>query len=110
MKLDITINLNIKGVNVIMAPLQGQVQLSITVTGTPGLTIDASNMPASAVVGSPYSGSLAVSGGIAPYSFVISAGSLPAGLTLDPVQGTITGTPTAAGANSFTVNVTDSTP
>jgi Putative Ig domain len=37
----------------------------------------------------------------------ISAGSLPPGLNLDPVAGTITGTPTLAGAFTFTVSVFD---
>ena len=35
----------------------------------------------------------------------ISSGSLPAGLTLDPVAGTITGTPTVVGLFTFTVKI-----
>ena len=46
------------------------------------------------------------SGGRAPYAWSIAAGSLPAGLTLGP-DGSVSGTPTAAGTYSFTEQVTD---
>ncbi|HEX3746262.1 MAG TPA: putative Ig domain-containing protein [Bryobacteraceae bacterium] len=45
--------------------------------------------------------------GASPYAWTVSAGSLPAGLTLDPMYGEISGTPTAAGTVSFTVKFTD---
>ena len=47
-------------------------------------------------------------GGTAPYTWAISSGSLPAGLSLNTSTGAITGTPTTAGTSSFTVRVTDS--
>jgi hypothetical protein len=50
---------------------------------------------------------LSASGGTAPYSWSISSGALPAGLTLAS-SGQITGTPTTAGSFSFTVKVADS--
>jgi choice-of-anchor A domain-containing protein len=50
------------------------------------------------------SGSIAVTGGTAPYTYSI-VGTLPAGLTLNTSTGAITGTPTASG--SFSVKVTD---
>jgi hypothetical protein len=59
-------------------------------------------------VGSAYSQVLAVTGGIAPYAWFITAGSLPGGLSLDVSAGTVRGTPTIAGTSSFTVKVTDS--
>jgi hypothetical protein len=62
-----------------------------------------------ASAGSPYSATLAATGGTAPYAWSISAGSLPAGLSLS-TTGTITGTPTTAGEMSFSVLVTDATP
>ncbi len=46
-------------------------------------------------------------GGVAPYTFAITSGALPTGLTLNAV-GTVTGTPTVAGTFTFTVEVTDS--
>ncbi|HTV09028.1 MAG TPA: putative Ig domain-containing protein, partial [Candidatus Aquilonibacter sp.] len=57
--------------------------------------------------GSAYSSSLAASGGAQAYTWTVSSGSLPAGLTLSSA-GVISGTPTASGSASFTVTVTDS--
>jgi hypothetical protein len=48
-----------------------------------------------------------VTGGKAPYTWSVSAGSLPAGLNLS-AGGVISGTPTTAGTNNFTVQVVDS--
>ena len=45
---------------------------------------------------------LAATGGIAPYTWTIASGALPACLTLN--NGTITGTPTAACAGSYSVS------
>ena len=60
-------------------------------------------------IGLPYASSLAASGGTPAYTYSISSGSLPAGLTLNPTTGAITGTPTTAGTFTFTATVTDST-
>ena len=54
-----------------------------------------------------YSAVLAVSGGSSPYQFVIKSGSLPPGMSLNPVTGSVSGTPTAAGSYVFEVGVTD---
>ncbi len=55
-----------------------------------------------------YSGKLAATGGTAPYTWSITAGALPAGLTLSSV-GAISGVPTVSGTSTFTVQVVDST-
>ena len=57
--------------------------------------------------GTPYSQQLSAAGGVAPYSWQVTGGSLPPGLTLSP-SGLVSGTPTATGTYSFTANVTDS--
>lgn len=44
-----------------------------------------------------------VAGGPGPITFAIVAGALPDGLTLDPVTGRISGTPTETGTFTFTV-------
>lgn len=61
----------------------------------------------SATVGTAYSQAFAATGGAGALSFSISAGALPAGLTLTS-GGVLSGTPTAAGTGTFTVQVTDS--
>jgi hypothetical protein len=58
-------------------------------------------------VGASYSQALAAVGGTAPYTWSVTAGALPGGLSLDPAGGTITGTPTTVGNFSFTVQVRD---
>jgi uncharacterized protein (TIGR03437 family) len=50
---------------------------------------------------------LSASGGVPPYLFAVTSGSLPAGLALDPT-GSISGIPTASGTSSFTITVSDS--
>src|SRR5581483_5205844 len=62
---------------------------------------------ASASYGTSYSQSLAATGGLGAYSWSLSAGSLPAGITLS-TSGVLSGTPTASGAFPFTAKVTDS--
>ncbi len=78
-----------------------------TLTTLPSLTITAAALP-NGYLGTPYTQTLAASGGVTPYSWAISAGSLPAGLSLNGETGAITGTPSAAGTQSFTIKVTDS--
>ena len=64
-----------------------------------------------AQVGVPYSSSLtALNFFTPPLTFSILSGALPTGLTLSNTStGAITGTPTTAGAFTFTAQVTDST-
>jgi hypothetical protein len=61
-----------------------------------------------AQVGLPYSSSISATGGIAPYTYAIIAGSLPPTLTLNSSTGAITGIPNTAGTFNFTAQVTDS--
>ena len=60
-------------------------------------------------VGVAYSSFLVASGGTPPYTYSISAGSLPPGLVLNPSTGAIVGTPTKAGSYSYTAKVVDAT-
>lgn len=63
---------------------------------------------ASGKVNSAYNQTFSASGGTAPYSYQITGGSLPAGLTLSS-DGLLSGTPTDAGTFSVSVTATDST-
>src|SRR3546814_20423287 len=58
-------------------------------------------------LGTAYSQTFAASGGTAPYSYAVTAGALPAGLSLSSV-GVWSGTQTASGTFNFTVYATDS--
>ncbi|MEG3144437.1 putative Ig domain-containing protein [Sphingomonas sp. RT2P30] len=57
--------------------------------------------------GSAYSQTITASGGTAPYSYAVTVGTLPAGLTLSN-GGLLSGTPGARGSYDFTVTATDS--
>jgi hypothetical protein len=58
-------------------------------------------------IGQPYFSSLGIIGGTYPYTWTISSGTLPAGLTLT-ANGTLTGTPTQIGSKNVSISVTDS--
>jgi hypothetical protein len=55
-----------------------------------------------------YSATLQVIGGLGPYSWRVSDGALPAGLSLNPTTGVISGKPTNRGVTIFTVEAKDS--
>jgi large repetitive protein len=81
--------------------------LTLSLTSMQGLTVTTSSL-LDATTGSAYSGSISTSGGNPPLSFSISAGSLPAGISINATSGALTGSPTTAGTSSFTVSVSDS--
>jgi formylglycine-generating enzyme required for sulfatase activity len=56
-------------------------------------------------VNTAYSQTLAATNGTAPYTWSVSSGALPAGITLSSA-GVLSGTPTAGGVFAFTVQVT----
>ncbi|WFR78412.1 putative Ig domain-containing protein [Janthinobacterium rivuli] len=81
---------------------------TVTITvGGPTITITPSTVPA-ATVGTAYSENVTAANGAAPYTYAISAGALPAGLSLNTSTGLLSGTPTAAGTFNFTVRAEDS--
>jgi hypothetical protein len=81
---------------------------NLKLTGIGVLSITSGTLP-NWTVNQPYSQTISTSGGLAPLTFSVSAGSLPTGLNLDSTSGVISGTPSATGAYSFTVTVTDVT-
>ncbi|YCQ11259.1 putative Ig domain-containing protein [Ralstonia sp. SA306] len=75
-------------------------------TSAPTITVSPTTLSA-ATVGAAYSQTATASGGAAPYSYALTAGALPAGLSMNSSTGAITGTPTAGGTFNFTVTATD---
>jgi len=86
----------------------GMQQYTITVStaAPPTITLSPTTLP-SGVKGVPYPATtLAAAGGTAPYTFAVTVGMLPPGLTLTPA-GALSGTPSATGSFTFTVQATD---
>ena len=70
---------------------------AITITGT----------LANGSAGAEYAGILSASGGTSPYTWELTSGSLPTGLTLNAETGRITGIPRTAGTYTFKIQATD---
>ena len=80
---------------------------SVEADQTP-LVVTPSTLPGG-TSGVAYRVALTATGGLGgPYTFALSSGALPAGLTLSPA-GVISGTPTAVGSFTFTIGVDDPT-
>ncbi|MGJ6962645.1 putative Ig domain-containing protein [Streptosporangium sp. G11] len=78
--------------------------VSLVIAPLPTFTF---NAPPAGQVGVAYSVPLTVSGGVTPYTWSVSAGSLPPGLTLNASTGVLSGTPTASGSYPVTFRVVD---
>ncbi len=92
--------------------LTGQHSKSVSVTiASPAVTTRplaiATTSLAQGVIGVPYNASLVATGGTPTYTWKISSGRLPSGVTLAPT-GVLSGTPTSIGDFSFTVSASDS--
>lgn len=87
-------------------PATASGMFTITINPTPPLQVTTSSLPAG-TQGVRYSNSLAATGGVPPYSWSLTSGPLPAGLTLSGT-GIISGTPTGnSGIFPITAQVTD---
>src|SRR5450432_3919011 len=74
----------------------------------PPVMVSASPAPPAGIVTNAYGFGFSVaSGGSPPFTWAVTSGGLPGGLTL-AADGTLSGTPTAAGSFAFTVTATDS--
>jgi len=71
----------------------------------PSIALSPASLP-QGVVSTLYSQGITASGGAPPYTFAVTSGALPSGLTLS-TGGLLSGTPAAAGSFTFTVTATD---
>jgi hypothetical protein len=81
--------------------------LGYAVTVNAAVTIQTGSL-ADALIGAAYSQPLRAAGGTPPYTWSVSSGVLPAGITLDSNNGSLAGTPTAVGSFTFTLRAVDS--
>ena len=82
------------------------VAVTIPVLATSPLRIVTPSL-AGGTTGVGYNQTLTATGGREPYSWVVSSGTLPNGLILNPLSGIVSGTPTLPGSGFFVVRVTD---
>jgi putative Ig domain-containing protein len=85
---------------------------SVTMTeqcsgGCPAITVSPSSLP-DGVLGIAYNQTIIATGGTAPYTYAVTSGTLPAGLSLDQNSGIISGTPTTVQTATFQITATDS--
>ncbi|MBI5214349.1 MAG: VCBS repeat-containing protein [Ignavibacteriae bacterium] len=71
----------------------------------PTITVNPSSLP-NGTTSTSYNQTISASGGTPAYSFAVTSGSLPAGLSLSSAGG-LTGTPTSTGTSYFTITATD---
>lgn len=88
-------------VQVTSGPLTATADYSLDIQPPPVVIATTSPLP-NATAGVPYSKTFQATGGIGSYSWSVTGGALPAGLTLS-AAGVLSGTPTTAGTSNFTV-------
>jgi hypothetical protein len=96
--------------NNLNAAAPGYATQTVSLSGTgrgAQITLSPTSLPA-ATYDTRYSVTITASGGTAAYAYSVSAGSLPAGSTLDSATGVFSGTPTVTGSFTFTIKATDS--
>ncbi len=91
------------------SPAESSIQV-LTIDVVQALAISTASLPGG-TVGTPYSMRLSAYGGVpAEYTWAVSAGALPPGITLAPTSGVLSGTPTAAGSYQFTLQASENEP
>ena len=82
----------------------GTMQYTIVVT-CPNATLDPATLP-NLPIGQAYNQTMTVTGGTGTFTYAVTTGSLPTGLTLTS-GGVLSGTPTVAGTYTFTITATN---
>ena len=71
----------------------------------PSILFSTTSLPSGATL-TPYTASISATGGVGPLSYAVTAGALPAGVTLSSA-GALSGSPTTASTSTFTVTASD---
>jgi hypothetical protein len=79
---------------------------TFTLKVCPTITLSPSSL-ANGTITESYSQTVSASGGVSPYVFAVTSGSLPAGLNLNTSTGVISGTPTSTSSQTFALSATD---
>jgi len=87
-------------------PVQTQTASMSLVIAAAALSLQQPSLP-SGQVNVAYAHTLLATGGTTPYSWSVSSGVLPSGITLNANSGVIAGTPNTAGVSNFTIRITD---
>lgn len=85
----------------------GSAQKAFALTIVAALAITTQAALPAGTVATGYSQTLSASGGVTPYTWSVISGTLPPGLTLAAGTGIVSGSPSGAGAYSFTIQVSD---
>ena len=96
-----TFNFTVQVTDSLSNTASGAFQLVIS----PNIAISPGNL-GNADNGLAYSVTFSATGGVAPYTWAVSTGTLPSGITLSS-GGVLSGTPTASGDFNFTIQATD---
>lgn len=91
------------------SPTHETANLPLSITIIPTLNITTAAL-SNGAVNSVYSSTLAATGGVTPYNWTLTSGTLPSGLSLNAGTGAITGTPAVGSAGTYPLSfmVTDS--
>ncbi|WP_186424269.1 cadherin-like beta sandwich domain-containing protein [Pannonibacter sp. TSB10GB1] len=85
----------------------GDAAYSLLINAAPVTLSPAAGALTAGQVGAAYSQTFAASGGSGSYTYAVTSGALPAGLSLNTSTGEISGTPSTAGTANFTITATD---
>jgi hypothetical protein len=83
----------------------GEVEDTLLTINCPTITLSPTTV-ASGTAGAAYSQTITATGGTGPYSYAVSAGALPSGITLSPA-GLLSGTLNSGTVANFTIRATD---
>jgi hypothetical protein len=104
--LNVTTSYWVKVTNIANTTGAFSTEATVTVVAPVAPTIITASPLPTGLLGSSYSVNLAAVGGTAPYTWTVSNGTLPDGLSLS-ADGVLSGMPTATGTSNFTVQVED---